>query len=235
MTVAPITLERLQTKLTAKLGTINLGIVGDASHVRSGGYHIGAKTLRANGMSDDYSLKYTLDKAATHDYACACDVGGPADLQMTLGTRMVHALENQDPRVYGKIRGINAPFNGVTIDRRWDGEDPNFKLDDNIQDSSDRGHIHFEVYRTLVLMQSVMDGIFDVFAGIPIKFGPKDERYTETMTEEELLIHIRKENVDLARSLAKGGTHGFYSEEKLSGIVHDSGNGYEDRLRRLEK
>jgi hypothetical protein len=165
MTTAPSTLIALQDKLVSNLHTKNLGIVGDASHVASGGYHIGAKTLRRNGMSNDYSLEFALDRDATHDYACAIDIGGSASQLMTLGNRLVHALKNHDPRVYRRIRGVNAPFDGVSADRRYDTENPNTSSDDNTQSSSDRGHIHVEIYRTLVLKQSVMDGLYSVLAG----------------------------------------------------------------------
>jgi hypothetical protein len=166
MTSAPITLVTLQNKLVHNLGTRNLGIVGDASHVATGGYHIGARSLRDAGMGGDYSLEYALDNNATHDYACAIDIGGSGDLLMKLGNRIVNALKNHDPRVYGKVRAVNAPWGGVTADRRWDAESPTTTRDDNVQSSSDRGHIHLEVYRTLVMKQSVVDGIYNVFAGV---------------------------------------------------------------------
>lgn len=168
MTVAPSTLVALQNKLVTRLGTTNLGIVGDDRHVATGGYHIGAMSLRKAGMGDDYSLTFALDSQANHDYACAIDIGGGSQLLMTLGTRIVHALKNHDPRVYGKVRAVNAPFDGTSIDRRYDAENPNTPLDDNTQASDDRNHIHIEFYRTLVLNQSVMDDFFDVMAGVVV-------------------------------------------------------------------
>lgn len=172
MTVAPPTLTALQAKLVHNLHTSNLGIVGDASHVRTGGYHIGAKSLRAAGMGGDYSLKFSLDSMSNTDYACAIDIGGSSDLLMELGTRLVHALKAHDPRVYGKIRATNAPWDGDSTDRRYDCESPSTTSDDNTQASSDRGHIHVEFYRTLVLNQAVMDGFYNVLAGVPLS-APK--------------------------------------------------------------
>lgn len=235
MTVAPPTLTDLQARLTKELHTVNLGIVGDASHVRTGGYHIGAKSLRAAGMSNDYSLQFALDRQATSDYACAIDIGGTPTLLMTLGSRIVHALKSQDPRVYGKVRGVNAPFDGVTIDRRYDLEDPNTKLDDNIQDSSDRGHIHLEVYRTLVLDKDVMDGIFSVLAGAPLKFPPDSKRWSETVDKAEVVDLIRSEIVDAERATLKGGDHGAFTNERLPGLIKDEGHGVLDRLDALER
>lgn len=235
MTVAPQTLTDLQARLTRELHTVNLGIVGDASHVRTGGYHIGAKTLRANGMSNDYSLQFALDRNATSDYACAIDIGGSPELLMNLGNRIVHALKSQDPRVYGKVRGVNAPFDGVTIDRRYDIEDPTTKLDDNVQDSSDRGHIHLEVYRSLILDHDVMDGIFSVLAGEPMKFPPNSNRWSETVNKDEVLQLIRSEVVDAERATLKGGDHGYFTHERLTGLVKDEGHGVLDRLDALEK
>lgn len=166
MTVAPSTLVDLQDRCVTKLGMINDGIVGDTSHQLTGGYHIGATTLRNVGMGGDYSLSFGLDANDHTDHACAVDIGGtPAKLEQ-LGNRLVHALKAYDPRVYGKVRGTNAPFDGWQIDRRYDCENPNTKSDDNTQSSDDRGHIHIEIYRTLVTVQSVVDGLFDVLAGV---------------------------------------------------------------------
>lgn len=158
MTSAPGTLQALQANLTAHLGTTNLGIVGDAAHVATGGYHIGAASLRANGMSGDYSLHYPADQV-THDYACAVDIGGTPDLLMTLGNRIVNALVSHDPRVYGRIRGVNSPWGGQGIDRRYDSAEGG-----EVESSDDRNHIHIEVYRTLVLEQATMDGLFSVLS-----------------------------------------------------------------------
>lgn len=166
MTIAPATLIELQNKLVNNLHTVNLGIVGDASHVATGGYHIGALSLRNAGMYNDYSLQFPLDREATHDYACAIDIGGPSDLLMKLGNRIVNALRTHDPRVHRRVRAVNAPWGGVSVDRRWDAESPNTTTDDNIQSSKDQGHIHLEVYRTLVTQQTVVDGIYSVFANL---------------------------------------------------------------------
>lgn len=164
MTTAPSTLIALQKKLVENLGTVNLGIVGDAAHIRSGGYHIGAATLRNNGMGGDYSLRYDEDKV-THDYACAIDIGGSQELLMKLGNRIANALMNHDLRVYRRIRGTNAPFGKILIDRRVDDENPDTASDDHIETTDDRNHIHVEVYRSLVLNQNVMDGLYAVLAG----------------------------------------------------------------------
>ena len=165
MTTAPRTLVTLQTRLTRALGTVNLGIVGDAAHVATGGYHIGAQSLRANGMGDDYSLQFPIDRDSTTDYACAVDIGGSPELLITIGNRIVDALKRRDPRVYNRVRAVNAAFDGSNIDRRYDTESPNDPSDDNTQACSDRNHLHAEFYRTLVLDQSVMDGFFDVLTG----------------------------------------------------------------------
>lgn len=166
MTQAPVSLIGLQAKLVANLHTTNLGIAGDLMHQQTGGYHIGANTLRANGMSGDYSLHYSQDQVNS-DWACAFDIGGTPEVLQLLGNRILNALVNKDPRVYGFVRAVNAPFGGHEEDRRYDCEDPKTALDDNLQTSEDRGHIHVEVYRSLVLNQVVMDGIYAVFAGIP--------------------------------------------------------------------
>lgn len=167
MTSAPTTLNGLHARLTNKLGTVNLGTVGDDRHVRSGGYHIGAQSLRRNGMAGDYSLEFALDNQVSHDFACAVDLGGPTSLQEKLADRLVNALKAYDPRVYGKVRGLNGPFGGGSWNRRYDCESPTTKKDDNTQSTSDQGHIHIEIYRSLVTEQRVIDGLFSVLAGEP--------------------------------------------------------------------
>jgi hypothetical protein len=181
MTTAPATLIDIQNRLTKNLHTVNLGIVGDDRHKETGGYHIGAATLRAAGMSGDYSLQYALDRAATHDFACAFDIGGTPAQLMEIGDRIVHALMTKDPRVYRRIRAVNSPFDNVTIDRRYDIEDPNNTSDDNCQASEDRGHIHIEVYRSLVLSQGVIDDLYAVLSGAPAQ---GDDEMTPAQMQE---------------------------------------------------
>lgn len=171
MTVAPGTLINLQYKLETYHNLINLGITGDDRHVATGGYHIGAATLRNNGMSGDYSLEFAADRV-THDYACAVDIGGRPDQLMNVGNRIVHALKNHDPRVYGRVRGVNAPFDGVSIDRRLDDESPTTSADDNVQSSDDRGHIHIEIYRSLVTNQTVINDLYNVLIGAGTSGAP---------------------------------------------------------------
>lgn len=165
MTVAPSTLKNLQNRLVHELHTVNLGINGDSTHIREGGYHIGALSLRNNGMGRDYSLEFPQDYAATHDYSCAIDIGGSMTLLQQIADRLYKALKEHDPRVHKRIRAFNGPFGGVTYDKRFDLRSPNTTSDDNVQSSSDRNHIHVEFYRTLVTNQDVMDGFFDVVSG----------------------------------------------------------------------
>lgn len=168
MTTAPDTLVNLQNRLVRELHTVNLGIVGDDAHVATGGYHIGAQSLRRNGMGGDYSLQYGADQVS-HDFACAIDIGGSPHLLQTLGNRLVHALKQGDPRVYSRVRATNAPYDGWQIDRRYDCENPNVRWDDNTQSSDDRNHIHVEFYRSLVLHPRVMDDFFEVMAASDTK------------------------------------------------------------------
>jgi hypothetical protein len=227
MTTAPTTLINLQFKLVNNLNTVNLGIVGDAAHVATGGYHIGAVTLRANGMSNDYSLQYPLDNNAQHDFACAIDIGGSPDQLMVLGNRIVHALMNQDPRVYNKVRAVNAPFDGQNQDRRYDTESPNNPSDDNVQSSSDQNHIHIEIYRTLVTDQNVIDGVYDVFAGNNIQVVPTQGDVE--MANKELIVDGGNQQIyvvaaDLSSKTPLYGTDevealqatGLYVDAKLS-------------------
>lgn len=239
MTFAPQTLVDLQDKLVKNLHTINLGIVGDATHIASGGYHIGATSLRRNGMSGDYSLQYPVDSRAEDDRACAIDIGGTPQQLMTLGNRIVHALEHYDPRVYGKVRAVNAAFDGQNIDRRYDCENPGTKADDNIQFSSDRNHLHLEIYRTLVSHSAVVDGIYAVMAGEPLTpapLDPNDPDWSSKVTKAELEALITKISDSRADAhVAAAVFGGNASLHKLRpGLYPEADQGLTDRIRRVE-
>jgi LysM repeat protein len=204
MTTAPTTLIGFQARCVKNLGTKNLGIVGDAQHVRDGGYHIGARSLRNAGMGGDYSLQYEADRKVNHDYACAVDIGGRPALLMLLGNRIVRAMKKKDPRVYGKVRAVNAPFDGVSIDRRLDDEDPRTSADDNVQSSGDRNHIHIEIYRSLVTNQSVINGIYDVLAGVPlVKPKPRPATRSVKVKPGDTLGEIARRNHTTWRKLQR--------------------------------
>lgn len=225
MTTAPKTLTNLQKRLVKNLHTKNLGIVGNAAHIRNGGYHNGAKSLRKRGMSRDYSLEFYLDSHSTSDYACAIDIGGSPKLLMLLGNRIVHALKNHDPRVYGKVRGVNAPFDGHSIDRRYDTENPKTPKDDNTQKSSDRNHIHLEVYRTLVTNQKVIDGIYDVLAGVPLKKpAPKKPAPKKPAPKPATNVSKGMDAATLCKVMTISGHHVTYSKT-LNKIYFDKANG----------
>jgi hypothetical protein len=78
VTNAPADLLGLRSKLQQLTGLspVDVGIVGDAAHARSGGYHIGRTGLREAGVWDsDYSVRLTRDRTGATESASAMDVG----------------------------------------------------------------------------------------------------------------------------------------------------------------
>src|SRR5436190_1376774 len=78
MTNAPGDLLGLRSTLQGLTGltAVDVGIVGDEAHARSGGYHIGKSGLQAAGVwSTDYSVRLNRDRDNCTESASAMDVG----------------------------------------------------------------------------------------------------------------------------------------------------------------
>ena len=116
-TFAPPTLKALGAYLVAN-GAVNLGIVGDASHIAKGtSYHNGASALTATA----YSAKLPRDVAGLTEAASAIDIGkvagtlvGLQDLSSWLVTECANrAIDTLD------IREVIYSPNGTKVER-WD-------------------------------------------------------------------------------------------------------------------
>ncbi len=149
MTNAPADLLGLRSTLESLTGLspVDVGIVGDAAHARSGGYHIGRSGLAAAGVwSSDYSVRLTRDRSGATESASAMDVG--AGWRQGRGTWLkwnslfANALRSGDPAL-AAVRAINYSPDGSTkwrIDR-----EQGFRTESS-GDTVDI-HTHIEWYR----------------------------------------------------------------------------------------
>ena len=122
MTFAPQPLLDLGA-LWVSHGGSNLGIVGDASHAATGGYHEGRDDLLAAGvLATDYSVQHPRDVAGLSNAAAAIDFGhdDKAELQAfsvwMVGQCQAHATGWDD------VREIIYSPDGAHV-WRWSGVD----------------------------------------------------------------------------------------------------------------
>lgn len=117
MTYAPATLRALAAYWTAH-GGVNLGIVGDTSHIAKGtSYHLGRDALVATA----YSIQTARDKAGLTNAASAMDFGrlnGSLPQLRAFSRWLVDQARHNAPGTYDMREIIYTP-DGVTV-LRWD-------------------------------------------------------------------------------------------------------------------
>jgi hypothetical protein len=145
VTFAPPTLIALGTYWTAH-GGVNLGIVGDASHVSGGvSYHLGRDDLRA----DAYSRQTARDRAGLSNAASAIDLGKLGGSYGNLRTFSKWLVSRARANALGTadMREIIYSPDGITV-LRWDRE-RGFASAPRSGEASDshRFHTHISWYR----------------------------------------------------------------------------------------
>lgn len=152
MTFAPAPLLALQAWWVAN-GGVPLGIVGDASHAATGGYHEGRDDLqRAGVLANDYSVKQPRDIAGLSNAASAIDFGqlngSLAELQR-FSVWLVGQCQKRAPG-WDDVREIIYSPDGVHV-WRWSGVD--YQLREGYPNGSGQGdashlwHTHVSFYR----------------------------------------------------------------------------------------
>ena len=114
-TVAPADLLALAAYLrrVAGLDAVSVGIVPDARHLKTGGYHCGHRDLDAAGrLRRDYSWRQRRDKV-TSDWASAIDIGAWPGLRF-FSARLAAACRAADPRTTSIRQVIYSP-DGHTV------------------------------------------------------------------------------------------------------------------------
>lgn len=165
MTVAPSDLLSLRSGVMSRTGLTNpveVGIVGDGAHVRTGGYHEGRDVIVNNGLwSTDYSVRLTRDRNACTNSASAMDIGynwpkGGNAAWLRFNNWLAEALRSGE---MPEIRAINYTTDGTTrtrIDRQYTFEPQ------STTDSVDV-HTHIEWYRnTEGNRQACIDRLLDL-------------------------------------------------------------------------
>jgi hypothetical protein len=124
MTFAPITISRL-ADYWGSVGGTNLGIVPDARHRLTGGYHCGRSDLLAAGRLDsDYSNQHPRDRAGLTDAASAIDLGKLNGSLLELQKFSSWLVEQCQAKAPGTedIREVIWSPDGKVV-KRWSGID----------------------------------------------------------------------------------------------------------------
>lgn len=179
-TVAPTDLLNLRSVIQSRTGLTadELGIVGNAQHIATGGYHEGRSDLEAAGrLGSDYSDRLTRDRDGLTESASAMDIGSRwasgRDAWMRFSALLAAHLISGDPDL-SAVRAINYTsdhLGKVRIDREegW-----------KVEPSSDTDHTHVEWYRdTEGKRQASLDAIAALVSTavngtspVPVAAGP---------------------------------------------------------------
>jgi len=149
VTNAPADLLGLRSELESLTGLspVDIGIVGNGAHQKSGGYHEGKDTLQANGLwAGDYSVRLARDRNGCTLSASATDIGAGWRQGRTTWLQWNNLLANtlraNDPAL-AAVRAINYSPNGTT---RWRIDRETGWRTESSGDTVDI-HTHIEFYR----------------------------------------------------------------------------------------
>lgn len=150
MTNAPADLLGLRSRIQAATGlsAVSVGIVGDAAHAATGGYHEGKNDLVAAGVwMTDYSVRLTRDRNGATNSASAMDIGyqwpkGGNAAWLRFNNWLAANLRSGRNDLLA-IRAINYSPNGST---KWRIDRENGWATQSSTDSVDV-HTHIEWYR----------------------------------------------------------------------------------------
>lgn len=145
MTYAPATIRELGAYWTQH-GGVNLGIVGDTSHVNGGvSYHLGRSDLR----EDAYSIVLQRDKAGLSEAASAIDLGkldGSLFNLQIFSQWLVRQCQAHAPGTRD-IREVIYTPNGLAPIHRWSEPDQRIYTGAGQGDLSHLTHTHISFYR----------------------------------------------------------------------------------------
>lgn len=138
------------------------GIVGDAAHARTGGYHISRDDIRRT-LGNDYSTSLANDRAYGPGWAAsAVDFTLDARCMRTMTQRLDDGMRRGDFRVHRYLRAFNGTVNGSSAVRVEVAERRHYwATPDHLW------HVHIEFYRRWAGNASAMKHVRDVILGIP--------------------------------------------------------------------
>lgn len=219
-------------------GLVLGGILGSSpSHTY--GYHRSRNwASRWSSAKPDYSIQLADDQAGDGDAASALDITprprasagfSGADVMVTMTRRLIRAVEANDPRLralrefFGTVNGTSVTGRDVRTGRVVSA------------DSSHLWHLHLSGFRRWADDPHAWAQIVDVIAGAPLVYPPDDERWTETVTKDEVTKLIDERIRDGLQAVEFGGDHGVW-DEAFAGRLHtDPDRGDRDRLAGLEQ
>jgi hypothetical protein len=136
------------------------GILPNAAHLKSGGFHVSIDDLYAHGNGDDYSNTRPNDRGFNRQYAAAIDLAlGRSDMIRAYGSIHAAWADRSDPR--------RRFFNAINA---WDGsgDATRFDFDANTAKYASpdhRQHTHSEFHRRYVLDDQAARALVSIYSG----------------------------------------------------------------------
>lgn len=194
-TVAPQALYGMYKTLDPHLSSLRIGgVVGDTSHIKTGGYHISRDDLHARGQTGDYSIQAPADRRGDGTYASAIDLSlNPAQM-VQVSERLRRAMTpdaagNYDPRIeplrefIGTVDNRNVcGYNRYHTGRRtgWYAS--------GYSDTSHLAHVHLSFFRAYCDDPNSVAGAAEVVAGLPAgTLGWAGPKTPNTPTQEDVV------------------------------------------------
>lgn len=140
------------------------GILGDAAHFTTGGYHV----PRAYVPAGDYSVQLPQDKLGDDQAASALDVTPQGGTGQEVMRKLTHNLRRatlaRDPRIVTVLREFAGTLNNETV----------FSMD--VQrgavvtgfDTGHLWHVHISILRQYANDATALAGVAEVLAGVPL-------------------------------------------------------------------
>lgn len=210
----------------------NGGVTGNPDHTY--GYHRSRFwDARYSSWSPppDYSIRHADDQDGDGNAASAIDItpqgSNAAEVLATMTGRLIQAVDGGDPRARF-IAEFYGTVNGTSVTGRFYGSPSS-------ADDSHLWHLHIAGRRRYANDQSAWDAIADIILGNPAQVPENDERWSDTVTRDEVLELIRAEVTDGLRAVVTGGDHGYFTVDRFGTIVHAEDQGLQDRVNALEK
>lgn len=209
---------------------LQLGGILGSSPSHTYGYHRSRHwDARYSSRRPDYSIQAGDDLAGDGDAASALDITpDSADVMVTMTRRLIDATAAADPRLH-PLREFFGTLNGTSVTGR------DVRTGRVVTaDSSHLWHLHLSGFRRWADDPKAWAGIVDVIAGIPFRYPPNHERWSDTVTRDEIVKLIRSEIRDGLQAVELGGEHGAWTEKFADRLVVPADRGDRDRLHELE-
>lgn len=178
----------------------------------------------------DYSISHADDQEGNGECASALDItpqGGNAQAVMRVMTaRLIDAIDNRDPRAR-LIAEVYGTRNNTSVTGRLYGAPAT-------SDDSHLWHVHVAGRRRFVEDADAWHHIIDVILGLPFRYPADSQKWSDTVTRDEVIKLIDERLRDGLQAVELGGDHGVWTEQFAPNLHVDNDRGDRDRLADLE-